>query len=203
MALRSGAGTGHELRLHPVSGQSDARLIAASLRDPETFTELFERYWDELYRFCLRRAGAGGEDVAAETFSRAFRLRARYDGRYRDARAWLYGIATHVLADHFRALRREELKRNRLTALLGRTGGKTQLSAVERNLLDPDLIAVLAELAPGERDALLLAAWAELDYSEIALALHVPVGTVRSRIHRARTRLRAHLKPSEHNPARG
>jgi len=59
--------------------------------------------------------------------------------------------------------------------------------------LDPDLYAGLTDLARRDRDALLLHAWGELSYDEIAQALDVPVGTVRSRIHRARRQLTAHL----------
>src|ERR1700722_15733571 len=48
--------------------RSDAELLTASIRDPDAFTELFRRHWDDLYRFCLHRAGAAGEDIAAEAF---------------------------------------------------------------------------------------------------------------------------------------
>ena len=68
------------------------------------------------------------------------------------------------------------------------------LGRLEAQLLGPELAAALAALPAADRDALLLLAWAELDYAGIARALGVPVGTVRSRIHRARRRVRAHIE---------
>jgi RNA polymerase sigma-70 factor (ECF subfamily) len=67
------------------------------------------------------------------------------------------------------------------------------LGRVEAQALGPELAAALREVGSTDRDALLLHVWADLTYSEIALATGIPVGTVRSRIHRARTQLRAHL----------
>src|SRR6202034_1913055 len=95
----------------------DAELVAASVRDPDAFTEVFTRHWDAVYRFCLRRAGSAGEDIAAETFRVAFDRRRRYDTRYGDARPWLFGIASNLLRDHFRTARREEHKLTRSAAL--------------------------------------------------------------------------------------
>jgi DNA-directed RNA polymerase specialized sigma24 family protein len=73
---------------------------------------------------------------------------------------------------------------------------------LERRLLGPHLAAALQGIAAGDRDALLLLAWADLDYEQIAAALQVPLGTVRSRIHRARQRVREYLDASEDHRAR-
>lgn len=173
---------------------SDAELVTASIRDPDAFTELFERHWDVLYRFCLNRAGSAGEDIAAEAFRVAFDRRRRYDPRYGDARPWLLGIATNLLRDHFRAARREALKHERSAGQDALSGGGSDLEGLERQLLGPQLAAALQGIPPADRDALLLLAWADLDYEQIARALDVPIGTVRSRIHRARQRVREHLE---------
>ncbi len=173
--------------------RTDAELLAASIREPDAFTELFQRHWDDLYRFCLHRAGSAGEDVAAESFRVAFDRRMRYDTRYLDARPWLFGIAANVLREHFRSARREEHKRARSAALDAASAGETDIGELERQLLGPHLAAALHGLPAGDRDALLLLAWADLDYEQIAQALDIPLGTVRSRIHRARRRLRAYL----------
>jgi len=173
-------------------GASDAGLVAASWRDAEVFTEFFERHWASLYRFCRSRAGAAGEDIAAETFRVAFDRRRRYDTSRDDARPWLFGIATNLLRDHFRAAQRDEIKHNRAAAL-GARPSHEDISALERQLLGPQLTAALDGLPAADRDALLLLAWADLDYEQIAQALGVPLGTVRSRIHRARQRLRGFL----------
>ena len=177
-------------------------MVAASVRNPEAFTALFERHWDGLYRFCLNRAGAAGEDIAAEAFRVAFDRRKRYDSRYSDARPWLFGIATNLLRDHFRSARREESKLSRSAAMevLSHTDG--ELNELERQLLGPHLTEALKDIPAADRDALLLLAWADLDYEQIAQALGIPLGTVRSRIHRARQRVREYLEASEYDRVR-
>lgn len=175
------------------NGPADADLVAASIRDPEAFTRLFERHWEALFRFCAGRAGAAGEDIAAEAFRVAFDRRKRYDARYPDARPWLFGIANNLLRDHFRSARREEQKLSRSAALDALAQSDTHVDELERQMLGPELAAALEGLPSADRDALLLLAWADLDYEQIAQALGVPLGTVRSRIHRARQRVRNHL----------
>jgi RNA polymerase sigma-70 factor (ECF subfamily) len=169
---------------------SDASLIAASLRDPAAFAAVFDRHWPGLHRYCASRAGPAGEDLAAETFRVAFDARGSFDSRYEDARPWLYGIATNLVRRHFREAARRGGPFDR--AELDFTDDA--LGRVEARALGPELAAALRSVADGDRDALLLHAWEGLTYSEIARAMGVPVGTVRSRIHRARTLLRAHLE---------
>jgi RNA polymerase sigma-70 factor, ECF subfamily len=193
----------HMTELHRASGapllvvaneRTDACIIAASRRTPEAFEELFGRYWPALHEFCCARAGAAGEDVAAETFRVAFDKRGCYDLGYPDARPWLYGIATRLLQHHFRHGRRQAAAIERSGRLLTHPEGAGAASDLERRLLGPDVAAAVHGLTDGERDALLLWAWADLQYSEIAQALDVPVGTVRSRLSRARQRVRDHLQ---------
>ena len=182
---------------HRASPPTDAALLTASLRDPDAFTELFERHWAGLYRFCLNRAGSAGEDIAAEAFRVAFDRRRRFDPRYADARPWLFGIATNLLRDHFRAARRDENKRERSAALALASAPDSDIDALERQLLGPQLTAALQGIPAADRDALLLLAWADLDYEQIAQALDIPLGTVRSRIYRARQRVREHLQSTD------
>jgi RNA polymerase sigma factor (sigma-70 family) len=177
--------------------RTDAELVAAADRDPDAFTALFHRHWESLVRFCMDRAGSPGEDIAAETFRVAFDRRSRYDGRYTDARPWLFGIATNLLRDHFRAARREERKLARSATVTDVARCDPELDVLERRHLDPTVVQALAGMPAAERDALLLLAWGDLDYEAIAQALEVPIGTVRSRIHRARQRLREHLPTTE------
>ncbi len=168
---------------------SDAALIAASLADGPAFAAVFDRHWAAIHRWCVSRAGPVGEDLAAETFRVAFDERARFDPRYDDARPWLYGIATNQLRHHFRrAARRGEPPVTREADFT-----EDALGRVEAQALGPELAAALREIGSSDRDALLLHVWADLTYTEIAHATGIPVGTVRSRIHRARTQLRAHL----------
>jgi RNA polymerase sigma-70 factor (ECF subfamily) len=181
---------------------SDAELITASKRRPDAFAKLFERYWDGLSRFCVSRAGSAGEDIAAEAFRVAFDRRRRYDARYKDARPWLFGIATNLIRGHFRTARLEEAKLERSAALDALPRGDAELNGLERQLLGPRLAAALQGIPAADRDALLLMAWADLDYEQIARALEIPIGTVRSRIHRARQRVREQLEASENHRAR-
>jgi RNA polymerase sigma factor (sigma-70 family) len=172
---------------------NDAVAIAASLSDPGEFAVVFDRHWEALHAFCRSRAGTAGEDIAAESFRVAFDRRRRYDLTYADARPWLYGIASNLVRDHFRkAERGARAGRRSLTEDFYDRVDET-LGRVEAESLGPRLAAALEALPPADRDALLLLAWAGLTYDEIARALAIPIGTVRSRIHRARARVQAHL----------
>ncbi|MBI4261099.1 MAG: RNA polymerase sigma factor, partial [Actinobacteria bacterium] len=152
----------------------------------------FDRHVAAIHRSLARRVGRQlADDLAAETFVEAFRSRGRYDVRYPDARPWLHGIATNVLRHHHRRERR------RLIAY-ARTGVDPVLSdqseladaRADADALGPRIALALASLRPRDRDTLLLFAWEQLSYEEVARALGVPVGTVRSRLHRARRMVR-------------
>jgi RNA polymerase sigma factor (sigma-70 family) len=176
----------------------DRLVIETSLRDPSAFAELFDRHWPALFAFCVSRAGNPGEDLDAETFKVAFDRRDRFDTSYRDARPWLFGIATNLLRHHFRSDQRAQRANARVVVLHSRRPAAELGDELEARSLTPELTAALGALSPEERDTLLLLAWAELDYAQIAQALDIPIGTVRSRIHRARSRVRAHL--TQENP---
>lgn len=181
--------------------RSDAAVIRASGTDPAAFAAIFDRHWVRIHRYCVVRAGPPGEDLAAETFRIAFDGRGRYDGRP-DAAPWLYGIATNLLRRWFRSSARgtRAVARTAGHATTGPgTAGELEdaLDRLEAERLGPELAAGLATLGTAERDALLLHAIAELTYDEVAVATGAPPGTVRSRIHRARHRVRAHLNALE------
>ncbi len=182
--------------MHLSQTSTDAAVIRASRLDPAAFGVVFDRHWVRIHRYCVVRAGPPGEDVAAETFRVAFDRRSDYDGR-ENAAPWLYGIATNLLRTSFRSAAR---RKRALRRSAGQTAGDDLEDALERaeaQRLGPELAAVLGQLSAEERDALLLHACAELTYDQIARAMGVPIGTVRSRIHRARTRVRAHLETLE------
>jgi RNA polymerase sigma factor (sigma-70 family) len=177
----------------PLTAPTDAALIRRSLQEPEQFAGIFDRHWASLHAYCTSRAGASGEDIAAEAFRLAFDHRARYDRRVEDARPWLYGIAINLLRHHFRSTQRGENAGRRAMSLAELTAIEQPLQQLESQALGPRLAQALERLPVLDREALLLLAWGELDYREIARALNIPVGTVRSRIHRARARVRAHI----------
>jgi RNA polymerase sigma factor (sigma-70 family) len=174
---------------------NDAAIIARSLDDPEQFAALFRRHAPRLYRYAARRLGPDlADDVVADTFLHAFRQRARYRGDCPDARPWLYGIATRLIGRN----RRAEIRQYRA---LARTGidvvADSFAEVVDARVSAAGdyrrLAGALADLPAAYRDALLLVAWGELTYEQAAFTLGVPVGTVRSRLSRARARLRHEL----------
>ncbi|WP_239169815.1 RNA polymerase sigma factor [Actinoplanes xinjiangensis] len=174
----------------------DAAVLLRSRAEPECFADLFERYFAGLHGYASRRLdGAGGDDVAAETFLIAFRQRDRFDPARGSVRAWLYGIATNLI----RARRREEAQGYLAYARAAahppdepvheeQTTDRVAAEAARKRI-----VAALAGLPERDRDALLLVVWGELSHEETAAALGIPVGTVGSRLHRARRRIRAAL----------
>jgi len=185
-------------RAAPRADHDDSAAIARSLREPQAFAVVFDRHWGRIHAFCTARAGAAGEDLAAEAFRVAFTRRGRYDLAFVDAGPWLYGIATNLLRNHFRGASRGSRALERAAALddAGRADIEP-LALLEAQMLGPELAAALGQLSAADRDALLLRAWGELEYDEIARAMDIPIGTVRSRIFRARRRVRDHIAEEE------
>lgn len=173
----------------------DSAALAASLTSPAEFAPIFDRHHDAVHAYLQRRVGPDAADeLAAQTFLVAFERRARYDPSRPDARPWLFGIATNLLLHHRRRVGRQ-------LRAYARTGVDPVLDAfegVEARLdaagLGRELAAALAGLPAAELEVLLLYAWAELSYPEIGTALEIPVGTVRSRLWRARGRIRELLR---------
>ncbi|TMR09869.1 RNA polymerase sigma factor [Nonomuraea turkmeniaca] len=173
----------------------DAEVIEHARRDPAAFSTLFDRHAPELHRYVTRRLGDSlADDVVAETFLAAFRRLGRYDTAHRDARPWLYGIAANLIGKH----RRAEVRAYRALARSGvdpvaESYAERVESRVSARAAHRDLAGALAVLSPEDREVLLLIAWADLSYEGVARALGIPVGTVRSRLHRARRKTRAAL----------
>ncbi|WP_433067033.1 RNA polymerase sigma factor [Dactylosporangium sp. CS-033363] len=165
---------------------------AAAVRDPRLFAVLYDRYAAQLYRYAHRRVGPEqAEDAVAETFLAAFQRRHRYDADRPSARPWLFGILTRELARRHRA----ESARYRALARAGtddvHPGFADRVdAAVSAQALHGPLAGALARLSRGDRDVLLLVAWGDCSYEEVAETLGIPLGTVRSRLHRARRQIR-------------
>ncbi len=103
----------------------DAAVVARSLRDPDQFAAIYDRYFAQVYRYVAGRLGRNvADDLAAETFLVAFRKRGRFDPALGPVRPWLYGIATIVVGQH----RREETRKDR--ALARPAGGRSGRSRV-------------------------------------------------------------------------
>jgi RNA polymerase sigma factor (sigma-70 family) len=175
--------------------RSDATAVRTSLVSPQAFAVVFERHFDAVYGYAQRRVGRDlAEEIASETFTRAFDRRDKYDLNRDDARPWLLGIATNLLRRHWRSEQR------RLLAY-GRAAAESQPALYPPTPVATEIVEGLGELSARDREALLLFAWADLTYEDIAVALEVPVGTVRSRIARARRLLRDRLGSTSPLPA--
>jgi RNA polymerase sigma-70 factor (ECF subfamily) len=190
------------LRALPDALPSDAELVRLSLTDPEQFAPLFDRHAAAVHRYLGRRVGELADDLLSETFLIAFRRRAAYRADHVDVRPWLLGIATNLVHGAARAERR------RYRALAREAGRPEEHGAdpgedaarLDAQALRAPLAGALAGLKRPDRDVLLLFAWGQLGYEEIAAVLDVPVGTVRSRLHRARRLTRAALGPLDDSP---
>ncbi|MEU5413891.1 RNA polymerase sigma factor [Streptomyces clavifer] len=161
--------------------------------DPEAFRELFRDHAQLVYRHAVRTTGdwAAAEDIVSLTFLEAWRLREKLPDEGDSPRPWLMGIAVNVLRNTGRAVRRHERALARMPLrdvlpdfadeLVGRITDSEELAAAK---------TAMAQLRKGEREVFALCVWSGLGYAEAAEALGVPVGTARSRLSRARTRLR-------------
>ncbi|MEU7608608.1 RNA polymerase sigma factor [Micromonospora sp. NPDC049204] len=178
-----------------VGAMADGAIIARSVQEPEIFSVIFDRHAPHIHRYLARRLGVpAADDLVAETFLAGFRRRDRFDVTHSNARPWLYGIAANIVSQHWRNEEREYRLRQAYvpptseTEHADRVANVVTAQSLRRLLLD-----ALAVLSDGDRDVLLLVAWEDLTYDEVAAALTIPVGTVRSRLNRARRLLRERL----------
>ena len=168
-------------------GASDGETIRASCATPAVFASIFDRHFETVHAFARRRVGDDlADEIASETFVRAFDQRGRYDVGVPDARPWLLGIAANLLRRHWRSERRR-------LAAYARHGAGADSPPAPLAENGAALAAALDKLGKDGRDVLFLYALADLSYEEISVALEIPIGTVRSRLARARRRLRAEL----------
>lgn len=174
---------------------SDEELIAAARSDPGQFTGLFDRHYATIHGYLRRRLGPElADELAAETFIRAFQDRRRYDPERGAVRLWLFGIATNLLRRHHRSEHRR-LAAYARSPIEDRQEDQTAAvdSRVAAQALGGGLAKALAAMRDQDRDVLVLIAWADLTYAETATALGIPIGTVRSRLARARREVRRFL----------
>src|SRR6267143_1886393 len=180
-----------------MSFPSDAEVIGRSLGEPETFGLIYDRHAATLLRFLGRRAGAKvAEGLVGELFRVAFERRKTFDVSRASALPWLYGIGSNLLAKHRRGEARRLRASARMAVGLEAADGRASARALDARVLFSRVADAIEALPDGERAALLLFAWEELPYRSVAEALELPIGTVRSRLNRARARLRELLKPN-------
>lgn len=185
---------GKELNMRP-SPEDDTELVTRSVDTPDLFTAIFERHYGAVSSFLIRRFGQSlGEELAAETFVTAFRKRERFDPDRGAVRAWIFGIASNLARKHWRREKRE-LKAYARTGVAPDPGSEVQdtIDRVDALARSRPIARALAELRHDEREALFLFYWADLTYDEISVEQNCAVGTVRSRLSRARARIREEL----------
>lgn len=175
-----------------ISGD-DGKDIADSLADPACFGLVARRHFDAIYRYIARRVGRQlADDLSGETFLVAFERRSTFDVDMADARPWLYGIATNLVRRQARSERRRWAAYGRLFQQQAGSEDPTE-TLVEHLAARQQAIRiaeVIARLNRDQRDALHLVVFERLSYEDAARALGIPVGTLRSRLARARQRLR-------------
>ena len=173
---------------------SDAALLAEAAAGGEAaFVELYRRRRDDVYRFAyaLSRSRSFAQDATQEVFLQVLENAGRFDAAKGTARAWLLGCARHVVIDRLRAEKRRSDEAPEQT-----TAADHELRVLNEQRL-VRLHAAIARLPLEYREALVLCELAELPYAEAAAVLDCPVGTVRSRLHRARGLLTASLRAAE------
>ena len=179
------------------AASSDADCLARSLSEPTAFEPIFDRHFGAVHRYLHRRAGRDlADELTAETFALAFSRRGscRASG---SVLPWLYGIATNLL-HRYRRTERRQLHAYSRSGVDRWVAYEDEADArVDGSSLDARLAGALAAMRPRERDALLLYALADLSYEEVALALDVPVGTVRTWLHRARATAQRELAAAD------
>lgn len=176
---------------------SGTAAFDAGVGEMPSWSELVQAHADSVYGLAYRLTGnqQDAEDLTQETFMRVFRsLKSYRPGTFE---GWLHRITTNLFLDmvrHRQVIRMEALPENydRVPGTL-----KTPEQAVDDAMLDPDLEIALAELQPDYRAVVVLCDVVGLTYEEIANTLGLKMGTVRSRIHRARSSLRATLERLE------
>lgn len=168
--------------------------------DQAAFQRVFQRHVGDVYAFVARRCGDPtlAEDLTSEVFLQAWRQRTDVRPHDGSLRPWLYGVAANLVRQHWRS-------RNRFGRAIAR------LPIAESDQGHDDLVAngldnrrrldqlrrAVNQLPASQVEVWSMRVWEEMDYDAIALALDIPVGTVRSRLSRARARLRQ-LVPDDH-----
>jgi RNA polymerase sigma factor (sigma-70 family) len=182
------------------SDVTDADLMKASLDEPPVFGKIFDRHARVIHRYLSSRVGAEtAEDLVSEVFATAFRCRANYDSEYSDALPWLLGIATNAVRHHRRSEGRRWAMVNRVGQQSTSRGdlvlGDIAEDAIARDHIEETRRALDA-IGDRYREVLILYSAFDLSYEEIAQALGLRIGTVRSRLSRGRDQLRELLSGS-------
>lgn len=187
--------------------RSDAEIIKAAGKNLSEFAVIFRRHYRRVYRFTAGAAGdTQGEDLAADVFIRAMGALDRYDEKYETALPWLLGIASNLVLVHYRSLGRQKQALARLERRDQHRWDDTEEDTLDRvwaELERPLIARAIRDLPSGQSSVLLLRALGDMSYREIAEVLGINVGTVRSRLNRARETMRESLSALDTGEADG
>jgi RNA polymerase sigma-70 factor (ECF subfamily) len=174
----------------PADAELWARVVAG---DAPAFERLFDRHANSIFAFCARRTGdwIAAEDLMSATFLHAWRRRNDMQPAPEGPVPWLYGIAANLVRRHLRSVGRSraamartlpaEVEPDPSDEIAARVDGARRLDGT---------LKALRSLSESDQDLFVLCVWQELSYEQAAAALGIAVGTVRSRLSRARSRLR-------------
>jgi RNA polymerase sigma factor (sigma-70 family) len=175
------------------SPRSDERLWAEVQHGSgAAFGVVFDRHAKAIYNHCFRRVASweAAEDLMSVTFLEAWRLRGRARMVDGSVLPWLYGIATNVCRNQRRSHWRYRRLLSRLNADVAAPDHAADVaSRIDDERRMAEVRVAIRQLPRGEREVVELVLWAGLDYASAAVALDIPIGTVRSRLSRARNRL--------------
>lgn len=192
-----------------VSGENrldDAQIMAALIRrcvagDAAAWEEIVKQFNRRIYNICYRFAGSAddAEDLTQEVFIRIYRTLSSFDSDKASFNTWVTTVTRNLLVDHFRKTKNERVT-DSIDAPIGDEDGQALSEKIEDKGLTPDqrvqkqqtqhmVQEALTKLSPELREAVILRDLQDMDYKDIALALKVPEGTVKSRINRGRTEL--------------
>lgn len=175
------------------SDATDWPLVAAG--DHAAFARIFDRHVDLVFKFARRRVGDPtiAEDITSQVFLETWHRREDVALFAGSLRAWLIGVARNLQRRHWRTNERRNRATERMTTPIDTTDPSDAIADHLDAVNDlADIRHQLDSLPEAHREILLLAVWDELSYAEIAIVLDVPVGTVRSRLARARQKLEAY-----------
>jgi len=191
-----------KVRLDKAKEADERLLIEAAQRDPVRFADLYEKYFEVVYAYVARRVRerAATEDLTAEVFHKAFAHLPRFKWTGAPFAAWLFRIASNVIADRAkRAAREESLKNDKsgpsLTAGLGPRAPHTQQSDLEEVERQAQLFRLIDELAPDQRQVVMMRFAEEKGIREIAQTLGRSEGAVKQLQFRALENLRKKISP--------
>jgi RNA polymerase sigma-70 factor (ECF subfamily) len=169
------------------------RHEASAAAQEARIERLYRRHSDQLFRYCLRRTGNRtiADEIRSAVFYEAWRRRHEVDLTTREALPWLYGVAANLIRNHARATRRRDAAFRRLRPPDDQVDFADEV--MERLYVTDRAraaIDIVNGLPSAEREVVLLCLVGDLSYRAAATELGLPIGTVRSRLFRARARMR-------------